>query len=126
METVTKVVLPSAGPGILTGIMLSVGRAVGETHVIFTMGSSLRLPTSLMDSGRTMAVHFYTRPRRHINGEGLCYCPGTCLSILFINIIAYYIMNELPQNTRKDMDIKIRTEELRLSFGKRKSSKGYC
>jgi len=66
-ETVTKVVLPSAGPGILTGIMLSVGRAVGETAaVIFTMGSSLRLPTSLMDSGRTMAVHFYILAREGI------------------------------------------------------------
>ncbi|HPP07072.1 MAG TPA: phosphate ABC transporter permease PstA, partial [Syntrophorhabdaceae bacterium] len=69
-ETVIKVVLPSATPGILTGIMLSVGRAVGETAaVIFTMGSSLRLPTSVMDSGRTMAVHFYILAREGISME---------------------------------------------------------
>ncbi len=71
-----------------------------------------------------MAVHLYTRPRRHINGEGLCYCPGTCLSILFINIIAYYIMNKLPQNTRKDMDIKIRTGRIKVVIWKKEILKG--
>lgn len=95
-ETVTKVVLPSATPGILTGIMLSVGRAVGETAaVIFTMGSSLRLPTSIMDSGRTMAVHFYILAREGISMEK-AYATALVLvlSILFINIMAYYTMNK--------------------------------
>ncbi|MBP8626032.1 MAG: phosphate ABC transporter permease PstA [Syntrophorhabdaceae bacterium] len=96
-ETVTKVVLPSAAPGILTGIMLSVGRVVGETAaVIFTMGSSLRLPTSVMDSGRTMAVHFYILAREGISMEK-AYATALVLvlSILLINIIAYYIMNRV-------------------------------
>lgn len=95
-ETIKKVVLPAAMPGILTGIMLSIGRAVGETAaIIFTMGSSLRLPLSLMESGRTMAVHFYILAREGISMEKAW---GTAvvlvLSILFINIIAYYIMNK--------------------------------
>lgn len=95
-ETIKKVVLPAAMPGILTGIMLSIGRAVGETAaIIFTMGSSLRLPTSLMESGRTMAVHFYILAREGISMEK---AYGTAvvlvLSILFINIVAYYIMNK--------------------------------
>ncbi|MHB8109664.1 MAG: phosphate ABC transporter permease PstA [Syntrophorhabdaceae bacterium] len=95
-ETIKKVVLPAAMPGILTGIMLSIGRAVGETAaIIFTMGSSLRLPTSLMESGRTMAVHFYILAREGISMEK---AYGTAvvlvLSILFINIIAYYLMNK--------------------------------
>jgi len=95
-ETIKKVVLPAAMPGILTGIMLSIGRAVGETAaVIFTMGSSLRLPLSLMDSGRTMAVHFYILAREGISMEK---AYGTALvlvlSILLINIVAYYIMNK--------------------------------
>ncbi|HOV90762.1 MAG TPA: phosphate ABC transporter permease PstA [Syntrophorhabdaceae bacterium] len=96
-ETVTKVVLPSAAPGILTGIMLSVGRVVGETAaVIFTMGSSLRLPTSIMDSGRTMAVHFYILAREGISMEK-AYATALILvlSILLINIIAYYIMSRV-------------------------------
>ena len=95
-ETIKKVVLPVAAPGILTGIMLSVGRAVGETAaIIFTMGSSLRLPTSLMDSGRTMAVHFYILAREGISMEK---AYGTALvlvlSILLINIVAYYVMHK--------------------------------
>jgi phosphate transport system permease protein len=96
-ETVLKVVLPSAAPGILTGIMLSVGRAVGETAAtLFTTGSSLRLPTSLMDSGRTMAVHFYILAREGISMEK-AYATALVLvlSILFINILAYYIMNRV-------------------------------
>jgi len=96
-ETVIKVVLPSATPGILTGIMLSVGRAVGETvAVIFTMGSSLRLPTSIMDSGRTMAVHFYILAREGISMEK-AYATALVLvlSILLINIVAYYTMNKV-------------------------------
>lgn len=96
-ETVTKVVLTSATPGILTGIMLSVGRVVGETAaVIFTMGSSLRLPTSLMDSGRTMAVHFYILAREGISMEK-AYATALVLvlSITAINILAYYIMNKV-------------------------------
>lgn len=96
-ETTTKVVLPAAAPGILTGIMLSIGRAVGETAaVIFTMGSSLRLPTSLMDSGRTMAVHFYILAREGISME-MAYSTALVLvlSILAVNIAAYYFMNRV-------------------------------
>ena len=96
-ETTVKVVLPSAAPGILTGIMLSIGRAVGETAaVIFTMGSSLRLPTSVMESGRTMAVHFYILAREGISMEK-AYATALVLvvSILAINILAYYTMSRV-------------------------------
>jgi len=96
-ETVTKVVLTSAVPGILTGIMLSIGRVVGETAaVIFTMGSSLRLPTSLMESGRTMAVHFYILAREGISmDKAYATALVLVLSITAINILAYYIMNKV-------------------------------
>jgi phosphate transport system permease protein len=67
-QTVKKVVLPNALPGIVTGIMLSVGRSIGETAaVIFTAGSSLRLPSSLFDSVRTMSVHFYILAREGLS-----------------------------------------------------------
>jgi phosphate transport system permease protein len=96
-ETVTRVIIPSAAPGILTGIMLSIGRAVSETAaVIFTMGSSLRLPTSIMDSGRTMAVHFYILAREGISMEK-AYATALVLvcAILIINILAYYFMHKM-------------------------------
>lgn len=95
-QTVTKVVLPTALPGIVTGIVLSIGRCIGETAVvIFTAGSSLRLPESFFESGRTMAVHFYILARE---GISMPNAYGTAailtLSILLVNLTAYYIMRQ--------------------------------
>jgi phosphate transport system permease protein len=60
LYTLFKIVLPTAFPGILTSLILSIGRIVGETAaVIFTAGIVYRLPHSIMDSGRTLAVHLY-------------------------------------------------------------------
>ena len=94
-QTVTRVVLPSAIRGITTGIILSVGRSVGETAaVIFTAGSALRIPTSLFSSSRTMAVHFYILARE---GISMSNAYGTAailvITILIINIVAYRLMN---------------------------------
>lgn len=59
-QTLHKVVLPAALPGIITGIVLSVGRIISETAVFFvTLGGSHRLPTSIMNGGRTLALHLY-------------------------------------------------------------------
>ena len=93
-QAVTRVVLPSALPGITTGVMLSVGRSLGETAVLlFTAGAGLRLPTSLFDSGRTMAVHFYILARE---GISMPNAYGTAailmISILIINLTAYSLM----------------------------------
>lgn len=103
-QTVTRVVLPSAFPGILTGIMLGVGRSVGETAaVIFTAGSSLRLPQSPFDPVRTMSVHFYLLARE---GISLQNAYGTAavlvLAVLAVNFGAYYIMNRQLARLRRD------------------------
>jgi phosphate transport system permease protein len=94
-QTVTRVVLPSALPGIATGIILSVGRAIGETAaVIFTAGSALRIPTSLFSSSRTMSVHFYILARE---GLSMPNAYGTAavlvIAILTINLVTYAMMN---------------------------------
>ncbi|MBG0787942.1 MAG: phosphate ABC transporter permease PstA [Anaerolineaceae bacterium] len=58
--TIFNVVLPSALPGIVTGIVLSVGRIIAETAVFWvTLGGSYNLPKSVMNSGRSMALHVY-------------------------------------------------------------------
>jgi len=93
-QTITRVVLPCALPGIMTGIVLSIGRSIGETAVVlFTAGASLRTPTSLFDSGRSMAVHFYILARE---GLSMPNAYGTAailiISILLINISAYTLM----------------------------------
>ena len=60
-QTVSSVVLPSATPGIVTGIVLSVGRVIAETAIFWvTLGGSYRLPKNIMSSGRTMALHVYS------------------------------------------------------------------
>lgn len=59
-QTVFNVVLPAAMPGIITGIVLSVGRVIAETAVFWvTLGGSYRLPKNLLSSGRSMALHVY-------------------------------------------------------------------
>lgn len=93
-ETIKKVVLPNALPGIVTGIILGVGRSIGETAAtIFTAGLSLRLPTSLFDSVRTMSVHFYILSREGISMKN-AYGTAAVLVILIlaINFVAYWIM----------------------------------
>lgn len=60
LRTVFKIVLPSAVPGILAGIVLSVGRIVGETAaLIYTAGTVAQIPDNLLSSGRTMSIHMY-------------------------------------------------------------------
>ena len=67
LRTTFQVVLPSAIPGILSGVILAIGRIVGETAaLIYTAGTVAEVPESLLDSTRTLAVHMYT-----ISTEGL-------------------------------------------------------
>jgi len=59
--TIFNVVLPTAMPGIVTGIVLSVGRIIAETAIFWvTLGGSYHLPKSVMNSGRSMALHVYS------------------------------------------------------------------
>lgn len=94
-ETVYKVVLPNALPGIVTGVMLGIGRSIGETAaVIYTAGSSLRLPQSAFDSVRTMAVHFYILAREGISNENAYGTAAVLiLSVLAVNAAAYSLMH---------------------------------
>ncbi|MDY3249494.1 MAG: phosphate ABC transporter permease PstA [Candidatus Choladocola sp.] len=67
LRTIFKVVLPSAIPGILSGVVLATGRIVGETAaLLYTAGSVAKIPSSLLGSGRTLAVHMYV-----LSSEGL-------------------------------------------------------
>jgi phosphate transport system permease protein len=94
-RTITRVVLPNALPGILTGVMLGIGRCIGETAaVIFTAGASLRVPGSIMDSARTMSVHFYILAREGLSTENAYGTAAVLiLSVLLVNAVAYFLMN---------------------------------
>ncbi len=94
-QAVTRVVLPSALPGVATGVILSVGRSIGETAaVIFTAGSSLHIPTSLFSSSRTMSVHFYILAREGISMDNAYGTAAVLIiAIMSINVLAYSLMN---------------------------------
>lgn len=85
-QTVARVILPNALPGIFTGVLLGVGRSVGETAaIILTAGSSLLMPTSLFSPTRTMSVHFYILAREGISMEK-AYATGAALILLILGI----------------------------------------
>ena len=93
-QTVIHVVLRSALPGISTGIVLSLGRSISETAaVMLTAGSALRLPRSLFDSSRTLALHFYILSREGISMPN-AYATASVLiiAILALNLLAYSLM----------------------------------
>lgn len=88
LRTVFKVVLPSAVPGIVAGIILSVGRIVGETAaLIYTSGTVAGVAENLLSSGRTLSVHMYA-----LSSEGLhvdqTYATAVVLLIMVIGINA--------------------------------------
>ena len=67
LRTVVRIVLPPAMPGILSGVVLAIGRIVGETAaLLFTSGTVANLPKGLLSSGRTLSLHMYV-----LSGEGL-------------------------------------------------------
>ena len=94
-ETVRRVVLPNALPGIVTGVMLGLGRCISETAaVIFTAGTVANLPTSAFDSVRTMAVHFYILAREGISTENAYGTAAVLiLTVLLVNLTAYWMMH---------------------------------
>jgi phosphate transport system permease protein len=93
-QMVTRVVLRSALPGIGTGVVLSIGRSISETAaVMLTAGASLRVPHTIFDSSRTLALHFYILSREGLSMTN-AYATAAVLivSILCINLLAYWLM----------------------------------
>jgi len=92
-QTVWGVVLPAALPGIITGIVLSVGRVVSETAVFYvTLGGSCRTPTSLLQGGRTMALHvFYLATETRAFDKAMATAVILVVSIVLINAIINYL-----------------------------------
>jgi phosphate transport system permease protein len=95
-QTMIKVLIPSALPGIATGIILGIGRCVAETAaVILTAGSALQMPTSLFSPARTMAVHFYILASEGISLEkAFATAALLIILILLINIGANLLVNK--------------------------------
>ena len=97
-QTATRVVLPVALPGIVTGVVLAIGRCVGETAaVIFTAGTALRLPLSVFSPVRTMAVHFYIVARE---GLSMPHAYGTAAVLIIVILITNLVANGVMMRFR--------------------------
>lgn len=86
LRTIFRIVLPSAVPGILAGVILAIGRIVGETAaLIYTAGTVADIPTDVFSSGRTLAIHMYA-----LSSEGLhvneAYATAVVLLIVVVGI----------------------------------------
>lgn len=99
-QTIRRVILPCCRSGILTGLILGIGRAIGETAAIMlTVGGALKIPESIFDSTRTMAVHLYMLSSEGISQEKT-FATGALLIILvlMINTAANLIGSKLGGN----------------------------
>ena len=88
LRTVFRIILPAASPGILSGVILSIGRMAGETAaLIFTAGTVTGIADGLLSSGRTLSVHMYA-----LLNEGLymeeAYATAVVLMVLVLGINA--------------------------------------
>lgn len=100
LRTISQVVLPSAIPGIVNGVILSIGRIVGESAaLIFTAGTIAEVAGSVFSSARTLAVHMYV-----ISGEGLYMNQtfATAVVLLLFAILLNFAAEFVAKLLRKD------------------------
>ena len=97
LRTVFRIVLPAAVPGILAGVILAIGRIIGETAaLIYTAGTVADFPKSVMSSGRTLAVHMY-----NLASEGLymdqayATAVGLLVVVVLINTLSGMLAKKL-------------------------------
>ena len=86
LRTIFRIVLPSAVPGILAGVILAIGRIVGETAALmYTSGTVAQIPKNVMGSGRTLALHMYVLANEGLHTDK-AYATAVILLILVIGI----------------------------------------
>ena len=97
LRTVFRIVLPSAVPGILSGVILGIGRIVGESAaLIFTAGTVAEAASSVFDSARTLSVHMYV-----ISGEGLYIDQTYATAVVLLAVII--VINALSELAAKKL-----------------------
>lgn len=100
LRTVFRIVLPTAVPGILAGVILSIGRIVGETAaLIYTSGTVAEMPKNLLSSGRTISVHMYA-----LSKEGLHTDQAYATAVMLLVIVL--LINAVSSMLAKKMENK--------------------
>lgn len=102
LRTVFVIILPSAMKGIIAGVILSIGRIVGETAaLIYTAGTVMRIPKTLFNPARTLAVHMYTLSNESLH-KNEAY--ATAVVLLVLVIIINRLSNWFGQRLHKEND----------------------
>ncbi len=97
LRTIVRIIIPSAMPGILSGIILSVGRIVGETAaLLYTYGSATGYATTPLSSGRSLAVHMYVLANEGLHTDEAWGTAVVLLALVFgINALSAFIAKKL-------------------------------
>ena len=92
-QTISRVVVPAAVPGIITAIILCIGRAIGETACLYvTLGGSSAMPTSLLSGGRTLSLHvFYLAMETRAFDKALATSSVLIITIMIINALTTWL-----------------------------------
>jgi phosphate transport system permease protein len=104
LRTVFRIVLPSAVPGILAGVILAVGRIVGETAaLIYTSGTVAQIPENVYESARTLSVHMYALSSEGLHiGEGYATAVVLLLVVILINAGSAWIAKRVGTNVGRN------------------------
>lgn len=103
LRTIWQVVLPSALPGILTAVILNIGRIVGESAAVYyTVGMVPEVPTSALDSGRTLAVHMYLLASEMIDFD-TAYATATVLIVIIL--VINFLANKIGERLNKKRNL---------------------
>ena len=94
-----KIVLPSAVPGILAGVILAIGRIVGETAaLIYTAGTVAKVPENVFSSVRTLSVHMYNLSKEGLNtNEAYATAVVLLILVIIINMLSGAVAKKLEK-----------------------------
>lgn len=97
LRTIFRIILPTAVPGILSGVILAIGKIVGETAALmYTAGTVAQVPDNVMGSGRTLAVHMYA-----LSNEALHVDEAYATAVVLLILV--FIINRLSTMAAKKL-----------------------
>jgi phosphate transport system permease protein len=104
LQTIFHVVLPSALPGIVTSVILAIGRVVGESApVLLTVGLTKNMPRTIFESGRTLTIHLYYLTNEAVNPEDFGIAFATASVLVILVVIINSVTKILTDNFRKKL-----------------------
>jgi phosphate transport system permease protein len=101
-QMISRVIIPAALPGIVTAIILCVGRAIEETACLYvTLGGSAAMPSSLLSGGRTLSLHvFYLAMDTNAPDKAMTTAAVLIIIIILINGLTNWLSQQFQKRTR--------------------------